>query len=111
MSQNFCGSIRKRSKWYVIARDKFFRIPDAGRKEVDFESIPALFSAWFDDYGKIKFARLRNLEDCDRYLFIRMYCRFMREYREMLKARFAWLHFEVHKVSLAKEGSRHAHYV
>lgn len=76
-----------------MAHDKFFRIPDAGRKELDFESIPALFSAWFNDYGKNKFARLHNLEDCDRYLFIRMYCRFMREYREMLKARFAWLHF------------------
>lgn len=60
---------------------------------------------------KNKFARLRNLEDCDRYLFIGMYCKFMRECEEMLKARFAWLHFEVHKVSLAKEGSRHAHYV
>jgi len=42
---------------------------------------------------KDKYARMQNIEDSDQYLFIRMYCRFMKEYREMLKAKFAWLHF------------------
>jgi hypothetical protein len=76
-----------------LAHDKFFRIPDAGREDLSFDSIPDLFSAWFNDYGKNKFARLRNLEDPDKYLFIRMFCRFMKEYGEMLKVKFGWLHF------------------
>jgi hypothetical protein len=63
MSENYSRTTRYRSEWYEMAHEKFFRIPDAGRKELDFDSIPDLFSAWFNDYGKNKFARLRNLED------------------------------------------------
>ncbi len=93
MSLELCASGKHRSKWYVIAHDQFFKIPDAGRRQLDFGSIPNLFSAWFNDYGKDKHARLQNIEEPDQYLFIRMYCRFMKEYREMLKAKFGWLYF------------------
>lgn len=93
MSQVGCRSTRHRSKWYEYAHDKFFRIPDAGREDLSFDSIPDLFSAWFYEYGKNKFARLRNLADPDRYLFIRMFCRFMKEYKDMIRVKFAWLHF------------------
>jgi hypothetical protein len=86
-------SHRKRSEWYVIAHEKFFRIPDAGRDSLDLNSIPSLYSTWFASYGKNKYARLQNNNDPDRFLFIRMYCRFMEEYKEMLKVKFGWLHF------------------
>lgn len=85
--------IRQRSKWFNYAHSAFSRIPDAGRTELDFRSIPQFFSNWFYSYGVHKFAHLRPLDPTKKHLYIRMYVRFMDEYREILKKKFAWLHY------------------
>lgn len=82
---------RLRSPFFVSAHDSFQKIAEGGK--FDFSTIQRCFDSWLERYASGRYARLVEREKSSSFLFIRLYNRFMADYRAKLKKKLAFLHF------------------
>lgn len=86
----FClGKLR--SHWYVEAREIFESIDDWDNPDVGkLARIQLLFLNWYEEYVEGRVGRLRGL-DGSKYCFVRLFCRFMDQYKELIRRKVWFL--------------------